>query len=188
MTKMTNNSTDLENCKNMIWKLTLNRFNKMKYKRPDIEFEDLLSEGYWVYAWCLKNYDDHKKTKFTTYLYTQLNGRLRDYYTSKITTMNLYEDYVDEDCDKKTSFEDQLVSKRYDLSEDLVYLNIDASENLSYEAQDILKFILSRKWETASNHKAPSNERISKMTGYPKDIVNSAMGEIKHFWTNRKSA
>lgn len=188
MENTTLNNSDFENCKNMIWKNVLVRFNMMKRSRPEVEFDDLLSEGYFIYSWCLRNYKDSKNTKFTTYLYMNLRQRLKDYYDFTCKQMNLYEDSVRHINADDRDFVDNIVSKEYDLSTETKSILSDASEQLSYEANEVLKYILSRDWETKMRKNMPSNAQICKKFGYSADIVESVMFEIKQFWMNRKVA
>jgi RNA polymerase sigma factor (sigma-70 family) len=177
-----------DECKNMIWKLALNRYNKMKHKRPDVDFDDVLSEGFAIYAWCLKNFDSSKNMKFTTYLYMNLRGRLADYYSSTVKELNLYEDSAvnsakNEDGD---SFEEVMESKEYDIDSEMSDLFADADEKLSFEANNVIKYIVSREWESCTRKTAPSEAQIAKKFGYPRPVVDSIMSEIKAFW--KKSA
>lgn len=185
---MTNN-TDFESCKNMIWKEVITRFNKMKNKRKDVEFDDLLSEGYMIYSWCLQSYEEKKGSKFTTYLCMNLKGRLRDYYNHTFKEINLYEDSALKNRNPQVDdYETTIKSIEYDLSEETKSIIEDGENELSYEANEVLKYILSREWETKMRRNMPSNAQISKKFGYPSEIVESVMFEIKQFWMNRKAA
>ena len=172
-------------CKNMIYKLALQRWNAMKSKRKDVEFEDVLSEAYWIYSWCLKNWKEGAGSKFTTYLYTQLRGRLADYYKIQAKLMNLYEDITIGDEEESKSVI-ETVSKEYDLSAELTEFLDDAKEVLSYEALTVLKYLLSWEWKSQSKHKVPSNGILCKHFGYPPDVMGSVMGEIKKFVKQKK--
>lgn len=172
-----------DNCKNIIKKLVGERYQRMRISRPDVDFEDLLSEGYAIYAWCLQNFNDSKNMKFTSYLYMNLKGRLADYYKCTVKPINLYEDYrytqkevVDD------TFEENIVSKPYDLSSEVSSIYSEAEENLSYEANLVLKYILSRDWESATRRTAPSLAQIRKRFGFTQEVVDSVMGEIKSYW------
>ena len=173
-----------ENCRNLIYKLTFARWRVMKASRADVEFEDLLSEAYFIYAWCLENYKSDKNSKFTTYLYIQLRGRLKDYYNFAMRSMYLYEDalhepYPETDID---CYEDSILSKEYDMDKSVEAMLSDAKVLLSYEAYGVLKYILSREWESKSRRTSPKTSQISKKFGYSKEIVESIMGEIRRFW------
>ena len=177
--KMTENKSDFESCKKMIYKLVDRKYHKMKFKRPDVQFDDLMSEGFLIYSMCLANYKGDKSAKFTTYLYTNLVGRLDDYYHCTMKKIVHYEDFNLNDSDDEERFENQLVSN-YDLNNsDLL---VCAKENLSYEAYKVFEFIVSCKWQNAGNRSNPSDAVIAKAIGLPRIVVSSVMGEIKQFW------
>jgi len=177
-------SANFSGCKNMIYKLALNRWSKMRHNRPDVEFDDVLAEAYLIYAWCLKNFQDDKNTKFSTYLYIQLRGRLADYYDATYKVMDLYENIVENNEDED-DYESNIVSKNYDLSDETNEIYESGKECLSYEGYEVLKYILSREWENEKKHNYPNVGQISSKLGYPRDVVLSAMGEIKTFWMKR---
>lgn len=181
---MTKVADDFNGCKAMIYKLALNRWNKMKHNRPDVEFDDVLAEAYLIYAWCLKNFSDEKNTKFSTYLYIQLRGRLADYYDVTYKVIDLYENIVENNEDDDT-YENNIVSKDYDLSEEKNDIYESGKENLSYEGYEVLKYILSREWENEKRHNYPSVVQICSKLGYPREVVLSSMDEIKSFWKKR---
>ena len=176
-------------CKNMIFNEVLKRFNAMKKCRKDVSFDDLLSEGYYIYSWCLKNFDNSKNAKFTTYLYIQLKGKLKDYYFYERRQMELYEDqFHKDDGFYDNSFEDTIVSKDYNIDCENEELMEAAENSLSYEGKKVLGFILSREWETKMRRNKPTEEQIARKFGYPRPVVDSIMGEIRHFWESFRAA
>ena len=176
---------DWESCKNMIYKLSLERFNLMKNKRPDVEFDDVLSEAYCIYAQCLVTYKGDKGMKFSTFLYTNLRARLLDFYLFSVKQLFHYEDYnyVDKDGSVKR-FEEDLVTD-YDIdksTKDLIQL---AKEELSYEAYRSFEYIINREWEAGNRRAFPTNAKLAKALGYNVQIMDSIMLEIKQFcWKN----
>lgn len=181
-------NSSFENCKNMIYKLAMDRWFKMKNLRPEVEFDDVLAEANLIYAWCLRNYDYGKNTKFTTYLYMQLRGRLCDYYNFTFAYMDLYENHNANRYDSdEDAYEDSIVSKDYEIDDEIEDLYDDAEEELSYEANEVLRYILSREWENKQRHNGPSMGQISKKFGYPNQVVSSILGEIRDFWKGRPS-
>lgn len=171
-------------CKPMIYKLALSRWSRMKHNRPDVEFDDVLAEAYMIYAWCLKNFQNDKGTKFSTYLYLQLRGRLADYYNVTYKVMDLYENIVENNEDND-NYEDNIVSKDYDLSEETDEIMESALNDLSYEAFVVLKYILGRTWESKVRHSCPSIGQMTKHIGFSRETIDSAMSEIKSFWQKR---
>ena len=168
-----------ESVKNMIWKLALERFSKEK--RPDMEFDDVLAEAYWIYSMCLANFDEGKGMKFTTYLYQNLKARLRDYYRGKMKPLIRYEEFNVEGKDGSVkSYEDSLVSPDYNMND--VELMQSAKEELSYEAFQVFKYILSREWESPRQKVKPTNACLAKHFGYTMELIESIMEEIGEFW------
>lgn len=178
---------EFEQCKGMIYKEVLHRWNAMRRSRRDVTFDDLLSEGYYIYAWCLKNFDDSKGAKFTTYLYVQLKGKLSDYYNFERKPMQLYED-MHPDNDPNSQYEPTILSKNYNIDQERVEIYKEAEDELSYEANQVVKYILGREWETKMRRNRPTNAQIAKKFGYPEEVVESIMGEIKSFWKRREVA
>ncbi len=174
---------DYESCKNMIWKLALERFNKNRKRRPDVEFDDVLGEAMCIYSLCLQTYEGNKGMKFTTYLYQNLLGRLADYYDFGIRELNHYEDLnFTDDSGKDKRYEDNLVSPDYNVSDSTKELIQAAKEELSYEGFQVFKYIISREWENSRQKCYPRNSYICKRFGYSPEITQSIMSEISHFW------
>ena len=176
---------DYESCKNMIWKLALNCYNKNKKRRPDVQFDDILSEAMIIYTECLEKFNGSKGMKFSTYLYQNLLGRLADYYKFGIREIIHYEDMnlKDSDTDDKR-YEDGITSCNYDISNSSKELMDLAKEELSYEGFQVFKYIVSREWENARQRCYPRESYIRKRFGYSAEIVQSIMSEISHFWNN----
>lgn len=175
---------NFKGCKAMIYKLALSRWGKMRHNRPDVEFDDVLAEAYMIYAWCLKHYAEDKNTKFSTYLYLQLRGRLADYYNVTYKVMDLYEN-IAENNEDGDAYEDSIVSKEYDLSDETEEIMENAHKELSYEAFTVMKYILGRTWENEKRHRCPSMGQMTKHIGFSKETIDGAMGEIKSFWQKR---
>ena len=182
MKKLIENPTDFESCKNMIYKLALNKWKQECIKRPDVVFDDVYGEACLIYAKCLKEYKGSKGSKFTTYLYQNLLGRLSDYYKCTLKPISHYEDMNEKGNgeDKEVTFESRLESYDYDINNDELF--IAARDELSYEGLQVFKFIVSREWENAHAKTQPSTAAICRKFGYTPEIVDSIMGEIKQFW------
>ena len=177
------NLPDFESCKNMIYKLALSTWKKKRYERPDVQFDDVYAEGQLIYAQCLQSYTGSKGTKFTTYLFQNLLGRLEDYYRCTMKEIRHYEDYSRNSNHSGTednSYESTIESCDYNLdNNDLL---ITAKEELSYEGYQVLKYIISLEWQNAHAKIRPNTVSISCKFGYTPEIVDSIMGEIKSFW------
>lgn len=172
---------DFESCKNMIYKMALDRYNQNKKRRPDVEFDDVLGEAYCIYSYCLANYKGNKGMKFTTYLYQNLLSRLRDYYLRTLKPISHYEDInlVGKDGSVKR-YEENISSPDYDIDNEELFQT--AKEELSYEGFVVFKYIVRREWEVGKRRMFPTNSGLAKHFGYSIDIINSIMCEIKQFW------
>lgn len=174
---------DYESVKNMIWKSALEVYDLAvtSYKRNDLEFEDILSEAYLIYSMCLQNFKGNKNNKFSTYLYTNLWGRLRDYCRVTIKPIYHYEDKNFTNKDGEVSrYEESIISPEYEIDNaDLMKL---AKEELSYEGFVVFQYIVKREWEVGNKRTFPTNGSLAKHFGYTIDIMNSIMGEIRQFW------
>ena len=174
---------DFESCKNMIYKLSRNVYKQAKtvYHRDDLEFEDILNEGFLIYSMCLKSFKNNKSNKFTTYLYTNLWGRLNDYCRVTMKQISHYEDlnFVGKDGATRR-YEESINSLDYEINNKELYEL--AKEELSYEGFTVFKYIVRREWEVGNRRAFPTNSVLAKHFGYSIDIINSVMGEIKQFW------
>lgn len=172
---------DYESCKNMIYKLALDRYHKISKKRPDLEFDDLLGEAMCIYSQCLTTFNNNKGMKFSTYLYMNLFQRLIDYTMFTMREVKSYEDfnYVGKDGSVK-SYEESIVSPNYEIDNDELFKI--AKDELSYEAYIVFKYIARREWEVGRIRAFPTKSKLAKHFGYSIDIINSVMEEIKLFW------
>lgn len=174
---------DYESCKNMIYKLALDRYHAISRQRPDLEFDDLLGEAMCIYSQCLTTYSGSKGMKFSTYLYMNLFQRLIDYTMFTMREVKSYEDfnYVGKDGSVKT-YEESIVSPNYEINNEELFKA--AKDELSYEGFIVFKYIVRREWEVGKRRAFPTNSGLAKHFGYSIDIINSIMAEIKQFWNN----
>ena len=179
------NIKDFESCKNMIYKLALNRYKAVRESgRFDIQFDDLHSEAMLIYTMCLQTYKGNKGMKFSTYLFTNLQGRLKDYCEHSLKPIAHYEDlnsYVNAP-DEFKRYEDNIVSNYDFVDEDSAKFLDFAKDKLSYEAFEVLKYIMSMNWVSKKVKTKPSVKSITQKFGYEPMIVESIMGEIRDFW------
>ena len=174
---------DYESCKNMIWKLSLTKFNANKSSRPDVELDDVLSEAFCIYSQCLQSFKGNKGMKFSTYLYQNLAARLNDYYCFGQKEIKHYEDlnFVGKDGAVKR-YEDTIVSSNYELDKSTKELFEVAKEELTYEGFIVFQYIVKREWETERKRTFPTEAVLAKHFGYSLDIMRSIMGELRQFW------
>ena len=172
---------DYESCKNMIYKLALERYHKVRKQRPDLEFDDLLGEAMCIYSQCLTTFKNSKGMKFTTYLYMNLYQRLIDYTMFTMREIKSYEDFniVGKDG-SVTKYEETIVSPEYEIDNEELFKI--AKEELSYEGFIVFKYIARREWEIGRIRTFPTESVLAKRFGYSIDIMKSIMAEIKQFW------
>lgn len=179
---------DYESVKNMIYKLALNKYSAMRKKRPDVEFDDVLSEAMYIYSLCLTTYKGGKGMKFSTFLYQNLVGRLKDFYNHQFKVVLCYEDLVRQNdkgnmVDK--SYEASIESVEYELDENTKEMLEVAKEELSFEGYTVLKYIVSMEWQKGKIKNFPKNTWLATHFGYSLPLMDSIMGEIKSFWNNQ---
>lgn len=178
-------TNDFEKYANMIYKLALREYHGRKAERPDVQFDDVYSEGLMIYTMCLKEYDGSKGMKFSTYLYQNLWARLADFYKCGLKPISHYEDFSNANRVKDTkhsSFEETLTADNYEIDERTKDLIDVAKEELSYEGFQVFKYIISYEWLGKKAKIKPSVKSISQKFGYEPVIVDSIMAEIKQFW------
>ena len=180
-----NEKTEFEKYANMIYKLALREYHGRKAERPDIQFDDVYSEGLLIYTMCLKEYNSNKGMKFSTYLYQNLWARLADFYKCGLKEIKHYEDLQSgkyTDGNKPVRFEDTLTADNYEIDEKTKDLIESAREYLSYEGFQVFKYIISYEWVGKKAKVKPNVKSISQKFGYSPMIIDSIMGEIKQFW------
>ena len=181
---------DYESCKNMIYKLARDRYNLMKKRRADVEFEDVLSEAMYVYSLCLTTYKNGKGMKFSTYLYQNLVARLRDFYNHTFKEFITYEDWNMTNGDRSSAadykrYEDNIISREYEIDEHTEEFLEVAKEELSYEGYIVLKYIVSMEWQKGRTKNLPANTWLANHFGYSLELTNSIMSEIRNFWNEQ---
>lgn len=182
---MTKENSDFKQYVNMIFKLARKTYRHNVLKRPDVQFDDVYSEGMLIYSRCLKEYSNSKGMKFSTYLYMNLEARLNDFYKCTMKPIEHYEDFVIEGGvgGKPIRYEETLTDSRYE-ENDLRTKDLmeTAKAELSYEGYKVFEYILSYEWVGKKAKTRPSVKSITEKFGYTPEIVDSIMGEIKSFW------
>ena len=178
-----NEKNEFEKYANMIYKLALREYHGRKAERPDVQFDDVYSEGLMIYTVCLKEYDGSKGMKFSTYLYQNLWARMADFYKCGLKPITHYEDFkLNENGEKSIRYEDTLTSDIYEIDERTKDLIDSAKEYLSYEGFQVFKYIISYEWVGKKAKVKPNVKSIAQKFGYSPMIIDSIMGEIKQFW------
>ena len=174
----------MESVRRMVYKFVNHQWKWcVANRRDDIEFEDLEGEAWWVYSWCLSNFDGKKGMKFETYLYMNLKSRLKDYCTVTMKPISRYPLYSDDDDGDK--FEESIAADSRNGDAENAELMADAKEWLSYEGYRVFEYIVSREWECRGHSTKPSSLQIRNKTGFPSIVVDDAMSEIREFWQER---
>lgn len=152
-------------------------------KHYNADFDDMVEVGYEYYVWCLNNFNDKKKMKFSTYLYMQINARMKDELDRIKNKFGVfYEDFKMED--ESIKFEDLLKAKDELDKEYTSNLLTEAKKELSYESYLILDWLLSFSW-LKNGHITPTELYCQRETGLSQVSVNSGFQEIKYWWRNR---
>lgn len=147
------------------------------------DYDELESQGFLIYCECLEKYDVGK-SKFTTYLYIQLN-RLKDYIlTYRRQQGENLQDYLSNDVDVEGKDLVELLPSR-ELSPTMQDLLDDAKETLSENAYNILIWILNREWEEKQSKRTPTISMARRYFNLSKKIIDQAWDECKTFWNCR---
>lgn len=166
----------------------IENYQKLLYKechrvsaKWHVDFDDMLSCAYEIYVWTLNNYDG-ESAKFSTYLTTQLKGRLVD-EAKKIKRVipSLYSDMDREDDD--LYFEDT-IKARDEVGSDVSAILNSAKDVLSYEAYQMLKWYLTFPSEVDCNNDSDYSFSCRKKLGISKVASEMGVEEIKNFWRN----
>jgi DNA-directed RNA polymerase specialized sigma24 family protein len=148
-----------------------------------MEYADIEAQGFLIYCMAIQNYHK-KKASFSTYLYINLNGRLRDY------------------CDRKKAKEGQESGFEDILKSDLIEnINSDflparkhgitlkeclecANKYLSSDAYEIFSWLLSRQWEDRESVSLFTKALylFSGVWKWNTERVHIAWAEIGDFW------
>ena len=125
--------------------ISLEEYKKMIYKfaysyscRYHLDRSEVLSQGYLIFVEAMNSYDE-SRAKFSTYLWENLNNRLNKYCEMECKnwtdTMVLDSDYP---------FVSGIEDFR-EIDSELVMEN--SKKMLSFEAKQILEYIINREWE-----------------------------------------
>ena len=145
-------------------------------KKYHLDSDDLTSQGYYVFVKTFQRYNA-AKSSFSTYLYSNLkdleNYSKREYRKiHKTAPLNVKKE------------EDFLID--FHLFENTIF-QMEAKAKLSNEAQEVLKFILNREWETqpkTGNKKVSITKTIKEFRkmGFTNTKTRKAWEELKSWW------
>ena len=163
----------MENCieykkyKNMIYKKS-----SILARKYGVDFEDIVSEGFYIFAKALQKYDD-KKSQFSTYLWHSLKY-LEDYCKKQ-------KKYVDKNT--LTEFESLILDERIFIA---TMEKVETLTKLSKNAKDILNYILNLEWyspeQESKNPNLSSTIKHFVAKGWGKRQTMRAWSEVKLWW------
>lgn len=152
-------------CRKVAWKFSSAR--KMDY-------DDFEQEAFLIYCECLEKYDV-SKSSFSTYLFINLNGRLKSYKEKNDREF----DYLQED-------EKTFSSKEYlnlDFEPSISELLESAKQVLSEVAYSLIEYILSRNWE-GGWYKNFNRKVAKKFLNISNEELEPVWNECSLWWNN----
>ena len=144
-----------------------------------MEYSEVEAQGFLIYCMCIKYYQKNKAS-FSTYLYRNLSGRLRDFCRNRAQQENkecCLEEIFDEEIASKIGF-DFFVARENGPS--VKQLLDYAKCYLSGEAYSILKWLLTD--QLAELGICPSLSLISKASKIPLLVLDVFWQELRDFW------
>lgn len=157
-----------------------------------MEYDELEGQGFLIYTLALQAHNP-AKASFSTFLYTNLKGRLADFCKQQIARtwrnqaadmvmVNQAGGFLENENAPTTAIELLEERKDYPREKFLEY----ASDYLSPIAKTLLVWCLDK--EHPEMRKKPSYTAAIKELNYPKERVKSAWEELKVFWQNAGSS
>jgi len=161
-------------------------------RKYEMEYSDVEAQGFLIYCISLQDYKS-KKASFSTFLFRNLNGRLRDYCrqikNKTCRDMHLCDCYIPE-------------NKVHDnLNEDVDFDIFKARETITEEeflfyakcfltpiAYNILKWVLEDQLLEVRSKSNPSLVTISKMLRIEIEELKKVWNELIEFWNYRGAA
>lgn len=147
----------------------LNKYAGFYAKKYNLDFDDTLSVCYEIYCESVETYD-LSKSKFSTYLVNQL----------KAVPIKMYKEIK-----SKIRNENQ---ESFDLFSSLDKISFsfeETTEGLSEPAYKLLKWIVSREWETFDLHnRIPNINSASKKFGVTRIKMKETFDEVSNWWNN----
>ena len=152
-----------------------------------MDYEEVEAHGFWIYCKALENYKKNKNASFSTFLYINLSGRLRDYCRSLNHKTRLDESLEDSITDECTiSYKDSLQDRRINYTKE--ELMLFAKSVLSADAYKILCWVLDRSWEnedvTQKKIHASLQYAFCDVKKWSLDRVYKSWIELKDCWNS----
>ena len=151
-------------------------------KKYNIDYDELEAQGYLIYCMALETYD-LSKSSFSTYLFVQLRGRLKDYAeqlknTNKKENGVVYE--LNEDEYKLDPFLLSCESVNYELENDFIE---KACKTLDADSLKVIKYLISFEW-LKQNRRKPTVSDVMRKFNINRDYANFLWNNCRNFWLN----
>jgi len=151
-------------------------------KKYNLDYDDMESQGYFIYVMALESYDV-TKSSFSTYLYIQLQGRLND-YALKTRKINEKEDGVVYELDEDEYKLDPLLlsceSKNYDLQNKFIRL---AKKKLDADSYKVFEFLIGFEW-MKDRRKKPTITDVMRKFKVNRNYASVLWNNCRNFWKN----
>jgi hypothetical protein len=144
-----------------------------------MDYEDIEAQGFLIYCMAIRDYNK-KRASFSTFLYRNLSGRLRDYCKQKTEAESL--DNFDEAFE---SFTDLFEARKDCPQEQFLQY---AHDYLTPFAFKILKWLVQDQLSCLRSKTKPSLISMAKILSVSLDTLNSAWQELSDFWNLKGAA
>ncbi|MDR1838681.1 MAG: hypothetical protein LBQ93_03730 [Treponema sp.] len=148
-------------------------------KKFRMDYSDVEAQGFLIYSMAIQDFHK-KKASFSTYLYINLHGRLRDY--CRIKTKKEYLDNLDKPFE--TYIDLWEAKEEQSIDQFLQY----AQSDLSSTAFNILKWLLNDRLSGFKSCKNPSLVTMSEKLSMDIVTLKLAWQELSNFWNWRGAA
>ena len=159
--------------RNISWKIA---------KKYNLEYSDVEAQGFLIYCMALESYDV-SKSSFSTYLYIQLQGRLKDYAMQLKNSAEKENGCVYELAEDEYYLDPFLLScesKDYLLENEFIE---KAYKVLDTDSFNVLKYMISFEW-LKENRRKPTVTDVMRKFGINRDRANILWNNCCKFWQN----
>lgn len=150
-------------------------------KKYSVEYEEVEAQGFLIYCMILDSYDV-SKAGFSTYLYIQLCGRLKD-FACGVKDVEVKENgklFALEE-NEQDPFLLTYESRNYDLNNDEIIER--AKKNLDADSFNVFSYIISFEW-LKENRRKPTVSDIMRKFNIKRDCAVILWNNCKNFWLN----
>lgn len=142
-----------------------------------MDFKDVEAQGFLIYCMAIRNFQA-KKASFSTYLFTNLSGRLLDYCKQKMAIEGLdnFDSPFDEFCNLWEARES---------GPSLEWLLSHAQSHISPNAYRIYEWILRDQLVEFRSKSNPSLISVAKALDMPLGVVQTCWRELSYYWNTK---